>query len=165
MRVVKLGAGLAVPYPEPSTPAATAVGKGNRRTDTRPEVAVRSALHARGIRFRKDHPIPIPGRRAPKADIAFPRQRVAVFIDGCFWHLCPVHGRQPSSNQQYWGPKLRRNVERDHAVGEALRSAGWRVVRAWEHERPEEIAERVATVLTDPDEPELPEGRDLPAPT
>ncbi|WP_278256735.1 hypothetical protein [Nocardioides convexus] len=77
---------------------------GNRRVDTKPEVAIRSALHRAGLRFRKDYRLDLGGARL-RPDIAFTRAKVAVFVDGCFWHACPVHGTQPRSNADYWTPK------------------------------------------------------------
>ncbi|UGT51949.1 very short patch repair endonuclease [Nocardia asteroides] len=105
-----------------------------RRTDTKPEVELRSELHRLGYRFRKDFPIPVAGRRPVRPDIVFTARRVAVFVDGCFWHACPEHGRSPTTNEWYWTPKLRRNVERDREADTALSTAGWTVVRVWEHE-------------------------------
>jgi DNA mismatch endonuclease, patch repair protein len=131
-RDVRLGSGLAVPYPEPSSPHATAVGRGNRRTDTKPERALRSELHQRGLRFRKDHLVKVDSAKA-RVDICFPKAAVAVFIDGCFWHMCPEHGVVPKSNTEYWIPKLRGNVERDQRVTAAFAAAGWTVLRFWEH--------------------------------
>jgi len=125
----------------------TAVMKGNRKRDTKPEIAIRSALHARGLRFRKDFPIRPDDGRLIRADIVFPRSRVVVFVDGCFWHQCPVHGNSPRRNQSYWGPKLRRNVERDAETNRRLRHAGWQVVRIWEHEDPLEACLRVEELL------------------
>jgi DNA mismatch endonuclease, patch repair protein len=119
--------------------------RANART-TSPEVAVRSALHRRGLRFRKSLRIPI-GERWTRPDVAFPRARVAVFVDGCFWHRCPLHGRSPRTNSDYWGPKLDRNVARDRETDLTLAELGWTVVRAWEHEPPEAIAARVADTL------------------
>ena len=110
----------------------SAWARANRRTDTKPELALRSALHARGLRFRKDYRLDL-GAVRPRPDIVFTRARVAVFVDGCFWHSCPQHGGLPGSNTAYWGPKLARNVERDRLYDEALRVAGWTVVRVWEH--------------------------------
>jgi DNA mismatch endonuclease (patch repair protein) len=133
-RTVALGGGLRVPYPEPRDAAAAKVGKGNRRTDTKPEVALRSELHRRGLRFRKDHPIRVEGRRSIRPDVVFTRSRVAVFVDGCFWHGCPEHQVVPKSNPDYWIPKLRRNIERDREVDAALEDDGWTVLRFWEHE-------------------------------
>jgi DNA mismatch endonuclease (patch repair protein) len=70
-----------------------------------------------------------------------------VFVDGCFWHGCPVHGRTPSTNSGYWGPKIGRNVERDAQQTSRLEAAGWTVVRIWEHEDPETAVARIATAL------------------
>lgn len=133
-RTVALGGRLRVPYPEPRDAAATKVCKGDRRTDTKPEVALRSELHRRGLRFRKDHPIRIEGRRTIRPDVVFTRARVTVFVDGCFWHGCPEHQVVPRSNPDYWIPKLRRNVERDREVDVALEEDGWTVLRFWEHQ-------------------------------
>jgi DNA mismatch endonuclease (patch repair protein) len=120
------------PYPHPLTPGRSRNMQGNRRADTKPELALRSALHALGYRYRKDFRIDLPQRRV-RPDIAFTRRKVAVFIDGCFWHACPEHGSQPKNNEWYWSPKLRKNVERDKAADDALTQAGWTVVRLWEH--------------------------------
>jgi DNA mismatch endonuclease (patch repair protein) len=127
--------------PAPSTPAVRAAMRGNQRRDTRPELALRSALHARGIRFRVDFPIrPADGVRPIRPDIVFSRAKLAVFVDGCFWHGCPEHGTQPSRNSAYWTAKLERNVERDHRHDALLDEAGWTVVRVWEHEAWHDIA-------------------------
>lgn len=103
-----------------------------RRTDTKPEVALRSALHRAGFRFRKDYRIVTPDIRV-KADIAFTRRGLVVFVDGCFWHGCPEHGRLPKVNEWYWSPKLERNRTRDERVTERLQASGWTVLRLWEH--------------------------------
>ncbi len=134
-------------YPHPSSPAATAVMKGNRKRDTRPEVALRSALHATGARFRCDYAVRVGARRPVRLDIAFTRVKVAVFVDGCFWHSCPDHGTTPTTNHTYWQPKLARNVERDREVDEALIAEGWLPLHVWEHEDPVEAANRVARVV------------------
>jgi DNA mismatch endonuclease (patch repair protein) len=110
-----------------------------RRSDTEPERRVRSCLHARGLRFRTNLRIGT-GRSAPRPDIAFTRQKVAVFIDGCFWHQCPEHATMPKASRTFWEPKLRRNVERDLENNAALEAMGWTVLRFWEHEDPEEVA-------------------------
>src|SRR5882724_5534169 len=107
--------------------------RANRRSDTKPEMALRRALHGQGLRYRKDYRLDLDGARV-RPDIAFTARRVAVFVDGCFWHACPEHGTKPANNTWYWGPKLARNVERDRAADAALAAAGWRVVRVWEHE-------------------------------
>ena len=101
--------------------------QANKRRDTAPEVALRSALHARGLRFRKDFRLPDVASH-PRPDIVFPRAKVAIFVDGCFWHCCPEHGRPPASNTHYWTPKLERNIERDRKNNIALCGAGWHVV-------------------------------------
>jgi DNA mismatch endonuclease (patch repair protein) len=85
--------------------------------------------------------------RTIRPDVVFTRARVAVFVDGCFWHCCPVHGTKPRKNVDYWKPKLARNVARDTAVNEALEAAGWKVVRGWEHEAPAEMADRVTEAI------------------
>lgn len=135
-----------VAYPVPSSAAVTAVMRGNRKRDTRPEVAIRSALHRRGLRFRKDVLLRVGDLRV-RADVVFPRRRLALFVDGCFWHRCPEHGTSPRANAAYWGPKLDRNVERDRMQTAALRADGWTVVRAWEHEDPDEVALAVEQLL------------------
>ncbi|MEU4607198.1 very short patch repair endonuclease [Kribbella sp. NPDC023972] len=104
-----------------------------RRTNTKPEVQLRSALHREGFRFRKDLVVRTSTRRV-RPDIVFTARKIAVFVDGCFWHCCPEHGRQPSVNSGYWSPKLARNVERDRLADAALTHDGWAVVRIWEHE-------------------------------
>ena len=98
--------------------------RANRRSDTKPELALRRALHAPGYRYRKDYRLDLAGARV-RPDIAFTARRVAVFVDGCFWHCCPQHGTQPANNTWYWEPKLARNVERDRAADAALAAAGW----------------------------------------
>ncbi len=118
--------------------------RANRRTNTKPEIALRSALHRLGYRYRKDHRLDLgPGVRV-RPDIVFTARKVAIFVDGCFWHACPAHGREPTVNEWYWSPKLRRNVERDRAADVALAAAGWRVVRLWEHMP---LAEATAAVI------------------
>lgn len=131
-RTVNLGNGRVVPYPEPSTPAASKVGAGNRRTGTKPELLLRSALHRRGMRFRKDHLLRL-GQVRMRPDVVFTRRRVAVFVDGCFWHSCPEHQHVPRSNLDYWLPKFASNAERDRRVDAALEIEGWTVLRIWEH--------------------------------
>jgi DNA mismatch endonuclease (patch repair protein) len=118
--------------------------KANRRTNTKPEIQLRSELHRLGYRFRKDFPVRAGAVRV-RPDIVFTRRRVAVFVDGCFWHCCPEHGRQPSVNKWYWSPKLARNMERDREVNAALTQEGWTVIRLWEHEA---LAPAVGKVLS-----------------
>jgi DNA mismatch endonuclease, patch repair protein len=120
--------------------------RANRRTDTKPELALRRALHKQGYRYRKDFRIDLTGARV-RPDIAFTARRVAVFVDGCFWHCCPEHGTKPAANTWYWEPKLARNVERDRAADAALAAAGWSVVRIWEHESLEGAVTTVVDAL------------------
>ncbi|MFE3443721.1 very short patch repair endonuclease [Nocardia sp. NPDC059180] len=120
--------------------------RANRRTDTKPEVALRQALHRMGYRYRKDLRFEACGVKV-RPDVVFTARKVAVFVDGCFWHVCPEHGRQPTRNEWYWTPKLRRNVERDRAADAALAEAGWRVVRVWEHVEPSAAVAAVVAVL------------------
>ncbi len=118
---------------------------GNRRRDTRPEVALRQELHRRGLRFRVDHS-PVPGLRC-RVDVVFPRAQIAVFVDGCFWHSCPQHATEPRSNTGYWSAKLARNLARDRRNDQALQQAGWQVIRIWEHEDCGSAADRIIAAL------------------
>lgn len=138
-------------YPHPSSQAATAVMRGNRRRDTRPEVLLRSALHARGLRFRKDFLVHLPAGRPVRVDVAFPARRVAVFVDGCFWHGHPDFFT-PGKSGPYWDAKIARTQERDRLANEALGDAGWRVIRLWDFEVETDLAacvERVVGALTE----------------
>jgi DNA mismatch endonuclease (patch repair protein) len=121
--------------------------QANRRRDTGPERRLRSLLHRAGLRFRVDYRVG-QGKGAPRPDIAFLAPRVAVFVDGCFWHGCPDHGGSPSKNISYWGPKLARNRARDLENDRALREAGWEVLRVWEHEPADEAADRVIDAVS-----------------
>ncbi len=98
-----------------------------RSKNTKPELALRKALWKKDLRFRVQY-------GTEKIDIAFPSKKIAIFVDGCFWHLCPIHSHLPKSNKAYWGPKLKKNVERDLAKKERLEAEGWKVLRFWEHE-------------------------------
>ncbi len=118
---------------------------GNVRRDTKPELAVRTLLHSRGLRYRVDYPLPMAPRR--RADIAFTRLKVAVYIDGCFWHGCPEHATSPSQNSDYWSPKLARNKARDVETTQMLTNAGWLVLRFWEHEQPTVIADTIESAV------------------
>ena len=145
-RRISLGSGVIVPYPVPTSEAASRFGKSNARGDTLPETRLRSALHRLGLRFRKDRHLEIRGGGV-RPDVVLVGARVAVFVDGCYWHGCPVHGRKPRSNTDYWGPKLESNIERDRRVDRALTEAGWRVMRVWEHEPPSEAAARIERLV------------------
>ncbi len=113
--------------------------------DTGAELALRRALHLRGLRYRLQKR-PLPHLRA-QADLLFGPSRVAVMVDGCFWHGCPLHGTSPKSNAEWWKNKIERNKQRDAATNVALTAAGWLVLRVWEHEDPEEAAERVVAAV------------------
>ena len=115
--------------------------RGNKGRDTRPELAVRSAAHALGLRYRVGIR-PIPGVRRT-ADLVFTRAKVAVFVDGCFWHGCPEHHRPATVNQEFWTSKIQGNVARDADTNARLMEAGWRVVRIWEHEQPAAAAAKI----------------------
>lgn len=113
-----------------------------RSEDTRPERELRQELHRRGLRFRLHRKIVVGTNR--RADIVFGPARVAVFVDGCFWHGCPRHGKRESSvNSWYWPDKIARNVDRDRDTDARLRSDGWLVVRIWEHEERARAADRI----------------------
>jgi DNA mismatch endonuclease (patch repair protein) len=118
----------------------------NRRADTGPERALRSRLHRHGLRFRKDFRIKLDDVSV-RADVVFPAAKLAVFVDGCFWHQCPEHATMPKRNTEFWAPKLRRNVERDRQVNRALTRAGWTVIRCWEHEQPTDVLWRIVSTL------------------
>jgi DNA mismatch endonuclease (patch repair protein) len=118
---------------------------GNRRRDTTPEIALRRRLHSAGLRFRVDYPLPFDRRR--RADIVFTKVKLAVFVDGCFWHSCPVHATIPKRNADYWVPKLARNSARDADTDRRLMEAGWTVLRFWEHEGPDDAAQEVEKLV------------------
>ena len=117
-----------------------------RTTDTLPEVMLRRVLHRRGRRFRVHYRPEVGLRRTP--DIVFTRARVVVFVDGCFWHVCPEHGTSPKANADWWAAKLQGNVARDRDTDERYRELGWTVVRVWEHQDPEDAADLVERALS-----------------
>jgi len=116
-----------------------------RRRDTAPEVALRRELFAHGLRYRVA--FPVPGQRRRTIDIAFTRAKVAVFVDGCFWHGCPEHGTSPRANSAWWSVKLTANRERDRDTDRLLTDLGWAVLRVWEHEPPADAASRVRAAV------------------
>ncbi|MGW6820809.1 very short patch repair endonuclease [Streptomyces sp. NPDC055005] len=128
-----------------STPAVRASMKGNRGRDTKPEKVLRSLLFKEGLRYRVNAP-PIQGLRR-SADVLFPKARVAVFVDGCFWHVCPEHYRPSTKNKEFWTEKSTENQRRDAETNRILEEAGWTVIRAWEHEAPEKVARRVISAV------------------
>jgi DNA mismatch endonuclease (patch repair protein) len=116
-----------------------------KRRETAPELALRKVLHGRGLRYRVSYPVP--GQRRRTIDIAFTRHRLAVMVDGCFWHGCPEHGTSPRQNSAWWETKLTANQARDRDTDVVLASQGWRVLRAWEHEDPEKVADEIQRLL------------------
>ncbi len=130
--------------PTPKDPATRRRMQAVKRRDTKPELLLRSELHRRGLRFFVDR-APLPKMRR-RADLVFPRKKVAVYVDGCFWHGCPIHGTWPKNNADWWRAKIEGNRARDRDTDERLADAGWTVVRVWEHEGPE-AADRVASAV------------------
>lgn len=120
--------------------------RGNARRDTKPELAVRRLVHASGLRYRVDF-APLSEMRRRKADLVFTRAKVAVFVDGCFWHGCPRHYRKATTNADYWVAKVRANQARDTSTDLALSESGWTVLRFWEHEQPDEVARKVISTV------------------
>jgi DNA mismatch endonuclease (patch repair protein) len=133
------------PHPGSSTEAVSLRMSAARRRDTRPELLLRRELHRRGRRFRVV--LRVPGNNRRTIDIAFTRVKLAVFIDGCFWHGCPEHGSSPAANREWWAKKLRTNQDRDADTNRILGDAGWTVLRVWEHVPSREAADRVEHAL------------------
>lgn len=134
---------MALARPAASSEAVRKFMRRLRRGDTGPERVLRRALYARGIRYRL-HRKDLPGR----PDIAVGRLRLAIFVDGCFWHSCPAHQVLPKANAQFWAAKLKENTNRDRRQDAKLVSRGWSVLRVWEHEDPETVADSVAAAWT-----------------
>lgn len=132
-------------YPHPSSPQARLRMLACGQRDTAPELAIRKRLFRMGFRYRVAR-CPVPGLRR-KADMVFLSLKVAVFVDGCFWHGCPQHATWPKANGEYWRRKILRNRERDSDTDRCLTDAGWLPVRVWEHEDPEQAARRIANVV------------------
>ncbi|MGQ0846836.1 MAG: very short patch repair endonuclease [Sporichthyaceae bacterium] len=131
------------------TPSSESVSRRMQNTPTRDtpcELKLRKLLHRAGLRYRVDYR-PIKEVRR-KADVVFTKAKVAVFVDGCFWHNCPTHGTWPKANAEWWREKLEGNTARDRNTDERLAEAGWTVVRIWEHEVPEEAATKVIEALS-----------------
>jgi len=126
--------------PMPSSPEIRRRMQRQAQGDTDPELALRRELWHRGLRYRVDYRLPALRRRA---DVAFPRQMVAVFVDGCFWHVCPEHASWPKANAAWWRTKLEANVRRDRDTDRRLHEAGWLTIRVWEHDRPADAADRI----------------------
>jgi DNA mismatch endonuclease (patch repair protein) len=136
-------------YPLPSSPISTKIMRANRSRDTAPELRLRSALHRAGLRFRVHYAARVDNGRPIVIDVAFTRHKVAVFLDGCFWHACPLHSVTPKANSAYWKPKLARNKERDRETVVRLELGGWTAIRIWEHEEPMAAASRVVKAVRD----------------
>lgn len=130
--------------PQSSSDAISRRMQTTPQKDTPCELRLRSAMHRMGLRFRVQWPVPGTRRRS---DVAFTAARVAVFVDGCFWHCCPQHATWPKANARWWRDKLRANVARDRQTDERLAQAGWRVVRFWEHEDMDAAARAVAKLV------------------
>lgn len=118
-----------------------------QRRDTKPELLVRKILHSRGIRYRIDA-APETGMRC-KADLLWRGLRLAVFIDGCFWHGCPEHATRPKANEAWWAEKLDGNIQRDRRTDLQLTTHGWTVLRFWEHEQPSIVADAICATLAE----------------
>ncbi|WP_406285160.1 very short patch repair endonuclease [Embleya sp. NBC_00896] len=144
------------PLPEGSKASSMAVRdsmRGNRGKDTKPEKRLRSLLHKHGLRYRVDA-APLIGLRR-RADVVFTRAKVAVFMDGCFWHACPEHYRPSTKNAERWKQKIEGNRLRDTETVCLLEAAGWTVIRAWEHEDPARVARRVIVAVRGPQDDEV----------
>ncbi len=139
------------PHPGASSPGVSLRMSAARRRDTKPEVDVRKLLHAQALRYRVTYPVPGKPRRT--IDIAFTRVKVAVFLDGCFWHGCPEHGTLPRANGGWWTEKLRANRDRDRDTTAHLESEGWVVLRFWEHEPPASTVDTIAAAVRSRREP------------
>ncbi|WP_147178331.1 MULTISPECIES: DNA mismatch endonuclease Vsr [Alphaproteobacteria] len=116
-----------------------------RQKGTTAELNLRKALHSRGLRYSLHVPLLSKPRRV--ADVVFPRIQVAVFVDGCFWHGCPIHGSWPKNNADFWRAKIEANRARDADTDQRLASIGWTVLRVWEHENPQEAADKIADIV------------------
>ena len=131
--------------PQPPSPAVRARMRAQRRRDTGCELALRSALHGLGLRYRVDaRPLPDWRRRA---DVTFSKARVAVFVNGCFWHGCETHRRPSQRNREWWNQKIERNRARDRDTDAKLRAEGWVAIRVWEHDDPEIAARAIARLV------------------
>lgn len=129
----------------PASAGVSARMRRQRSSDTQVELAVRRALFSSGLRYRKHYPVP--GRPRRSIDIAFPARRLAVFIDGCFWHGCVLHKSVPKSNEAWWSAKLEQNKQRDAETTSLLTEQNWRVLRFWEHDPVEEVVRAVRNAL------------------
>jgi DNA mismatch endonuclease (patch repair protein) len=120
--------------------------RANRARNTRPELNVRRAIHAHGLRYRVNRHV-LNGQSKVRPDIVFPARRIAVFIDGCFWHRCEQHRTVPRTNEAFWSAKLAANVQRDRRNDRDLASAGWLVLRFWEHEELDAVVGKIRATV------------------
>ncbi|MER6422678.1 very short patch repair endonuclease [Streptomyces sp. NPDC001137] len=134
-----------MPDAVPSSAAVSARMSRQGSRDTAPEVAVRRLLHAAGLRYRVN--VPVPGAPRRTIDIVFGKVKIAIFLDGCFWHGCPQHATHPKANAEWWRAKLDKNMARDRETTDHLRAAGWTVLRFWEHESAEDVARQIAVAV------------------
>jgi DNA mismatch endonuclease (patch repair protein) len=130
--------------PSASSPVAQRRMQATRRRDTSCEIRLRSALYRLGLRYRVDWRLPDTRSRA---DVAFPNLKIAVMMDGCFWHACPIHASWPKSNSSWWREKIFANRRRDRHTDAHLRAQGWKVLRFWEHESSDVAARKVVAVV------------------
>jgi DNA mismatch endonuclease, patch repair protein len=137
--------GSSASLPSASSPTIRTRMQNTAQRNTRPELRLRSALHRLGLRYRV-HAAPLKGVRR-HADIVFPRQRIAVFVDGCFWHSCPDHATFPKANRDWWEEKLQANRDRDEDTDRRLRANGWESIRVWEHEDAQNAAVRIEAAV------------------
>lgn len=133
--------------PQPASAHVRSRMRTQRRHNTVPELELRKRLFAMGLRYRVG--IKVPGNNRRTIDIAFPRAKIAVFVDGCFWHRCPDHSVKVKNNDAWWDEKLNANVARDRSTDSALEQQGWHVIRVWEHEDMNEAAARVRRALVE----------------
>jgi len=128
--------------PKPSSPSASQRLARQKQSSTEPELRLRRALHARGLRYRVGYRV-----ANIRCDIVFIRARLIIMVDGCFWHSCPQHSTIPKSNSEWWSQKLAVNRARDVRQSESLEGEGWRVLRVWEHEDPNDVADSIERIL------------------
>jgi DNA mismatch endonuclease (patch repair protein) len=134
-----------MPCVQPSSPETSRRMAKVRQKGTGAEIALRRELYRRGMRYRVDFEVLKKPRRV--ADIAFPGLRIAIFVDGCFWHGCPEHATWPKQNAEFWSQKIEANRHRDADTNERLRSMGWTVLRFWEHEPAPSAADAIANLV------------------
>ncbi|QNB09796.1 very short patch repair endonuclease [Herbaspirillum frisingense] len=134
-----------MPRVQPSSPVASRRMAKIRQKGTNVEIALRRELYRMGLRYRIDFQVLQKPRRV--ADIAFPGRKIAIFVDGCFWHGCPEHATWPKQNADFWRKKIEANRARDVDTNERLRSMGWTVLRFWEHERPIDAAKIIVQTV------------------